>query len=244
MENYILKTQFAITSADTDMNARLRLGALVNLLIQSAVQSADNLGFGFNNLKDHNLIWVLSRLELHITKPLYWNETVVVETWPKSIEKLFYTRDFIITNHQGIEVARATSAWLAIDQKSRRPKLIEGTLAERFNQLKHYHAIEHFPDKLEDIQTLDSVLVTPQFFDFDLNGHVTSTRYIDWIMDSFDYKYHSQHYPSFLSINYLKEVLPSEPINLLKQVLGAHLYQFEGVNLNQNCASYRAKLHF
>ncbi len=244
MEDLILKTTFNITSADADMNARLRLGSLVNFLIQSAIQSADKLGFGFNNLKEHNLIWVLSRLELQIFRPMKWNETILVETWPKNIEKLFYTRDFIVFDSQGNEIARATSAWLAIDQNSRRPKLMEGDLAERFTRLKNRHAIEGLPEKLEDLNSLDSVTITPSFFDYDLNGHVTSTRYIDWIMDSFDYKYHTQHYPTFLSINYLKEILPGEPINLLKQVFEPHVYGFEGVNMNQNCASYRVKLTF
>ena len=36
-----------ITTADTDMHSRLRLGGLANLLIQAAINSADSLGFGF-----------------------------------------------------------------------------------------------------------------------------------------------------------------------------------------------------
>ncbi|MCK5221183.1 MAG: hypothetical protein KAR14_06350, partial [Candidatus Aminicenantes bacterium] len=44
-----------ITSAETDMESRLRPGALINLLIQAATYSADKLGFGYESLKKHNL---------------------------------------------------------------------------------------------------------------------------------------------------------------------------------------------
>ena len=46
-KNLTLYTGFKITSADTDMYTRIRAGALLNLLIQSAINSAESLGFGF-----------------------------------------------------------------------------------------------------------------------------------------------------------------------------------------------------
>jgi hypothetical protein len=43
-EALVTTIQSRVSSAETDMNARIRLGALVNLLIQSAISSADALG--------------------------------------------------------------------------------------------------------------------------------------------------------------------------------------------------------
>ena len=51
---------FKIDSADTDMFGRIRLGSLVNLLIQAATNSADKLGFGYKNIQEQKLFWVLS----------------------------------------------------------------------------------------------------------------------------------------------------------------------------------------
>ncbi|HPE35353.1 MAG TPA: hypothetical protein PLI65_11215 [Bacteroidales bacterium] len=42
---------FSVTSANTDMYKRLRAGALADLLIQSAIKSADELQAGFDVLK-------------------------------------------------------------------------------------------------------------------------------------------------------------------------------------------------
>ena len=91
-----LYSEFKITSADTDMFTRIRAGAIVNLLIQSAINSAETLGFGFKGLRKQQLYWVLSRMTVEIYQPLTWNQEVEVETWPKSIEGLLYMRDYII----------------------------------------------------------------------------------------------------------------------------------------------------
>ncbi len=52
--NLISVSEFNITSAETDIEARLRPGALVNLLVQSAINSADSLGFGFGGIRSQN----------------------------------------------------------------------------------------------------------------------------------------------------------------------------------------------
>ena len=88
--NLTTLSHFKITSADTDMHARIRLGSLVNLLIQSAIDSADKLGFGYGGIRHQNLFWVLSRLTLEIYRPLKWYESVEVETWPKDVERILY----------------------------------------------------------------------------------------------------------------------------------------------------------
>ena len=140
-KNLTLFTSYRITSADTDMDSRLRLGGLVNLFIQSAISSADSFGFGFGGIKQQQLFWVLSRMTIEITRPLNWYEEAVVETWLKNIEGIIYLRDFIVRDKAGEIVAMATSAWLAIDLKTKRPKRIEGLDADLFVLLKDKHAL-------------------------------------------------------------------------------------------------------
>ena len=45
-DNLRLKAVYPVTSADADMHSRLKLSALVNYLIQSAICSAEKSGFG------------------------------------------------------------------------------------------------------------------------------------------------------------------------------------------------------
>ena len=104
-----LKKKFTVTSADTDMFGRLKLGKLTDYLIQSAISSADKLGFGLKFLREEKLFWVLSRITITIEKQLKWYDVAEVETWPKTVEGLLYIRAFIVRDKNQEIVARGTS---------------------------------------------------------------------------------------------------------------------------------------
>jgi len=239
-----LYSEFKITSADTDMFTRIRAGAIVNLLIQSAINSAESLGFGFKGLRKQQLYWVLSRMTVEIYQPLTWNQEVEVETWPKTIEGLLYMRDYIIRDKKQNIIARATSGWLAIDADTKRPKLLDEIQAEMFVQLKEKHALKELPEKLAATIEGDAFDVQSGYFDFDLNRHVTSTRYIDWMMDTFSVEFHKHHFPKKLSINFMKETLPGDSINIIRNSHNSSEYNFEGTNHNKKTVAFRGKIDF
>ena len=244
-KNDLISTlKFKVTSAETDMESRLRPGALINLLIQSATHSADKLGFGFESLKKHNLFWVFSRLTVNITRPLKWNEVVEVETWPKDIVGLLYTRDFIIRDEDGKVVAKAASAWLPIDLETKRPKRKESFDSEFFTFLKEKHALKDPPEKLSGTREGEIFKVNSTYFDLDLNKHVTSTRYIDWMMDTFPIEFLRKNYPKALSINYIKETMPEMKLDIIKKQNGPGEFLLEGVNSETGKTSFRGKIVF
>lgn len=239
-----LKKEFVVTSAHTDMFGRLRLSGLVDFLVQSAIYSADKLGFGLKYLREEKLFWVLSRLTVNIKRQLKWYDIAIVETWPKNVEGLLYIRDFIVRDKQDKIVATGTSAWLAIDLIKIRPKKISGMITEVFYSLKHKNAIEEIPEKLKFVENGEKSVIKTTFFDLDLNKHVTTTRYIDWIMDRFSIDFHENNYPKKLSINFLKETKPEEKIKIFKNKLDANTYHFEGMNISSEMKSFRGEIKF
>ena len=244
-ENELIHTaKFTVTSADTDMFSRLKTGALANFLIQSAIQSADKLGFGFRNIREQQLFWVLSRLTIHISRPLKWYDEVEVETWPKDVDKILYLRDFIIRTKQGEIVAKATSGWLAIDLASKRPKKIEGLHAGFFTHLREKQAITDLPEKVPVVHEGENFKLLTTYNDIDLNKHVTATRYIDWMMDTFPVDFHDNYYPRELVINYIKETMPGEQISLLKSGNETSGFIFGGTNQTSNTVAFRGRVEF
>jgi acyl-ACP thioesterase len=244
-ENNIINiSKFTITTADTDIKGRVRLGSFVNLLIQSAINSADDLGFGYKELKREKLFWVLSRLTVEIKRPLVWYETAQVNTWPKDIDRLFYLRDFLVRGRKGDVIAKATSAWLAIDYEKKRPKNVGGIHREKLLKLRDLHALGEPPEKLEPIREGEEFTANSNYFDLDLNRHVTATRYIDWVVDSLSLDFHETNYPKRLSINYLRETLPGQSIRFLKHEAGGSRFYFEGTNVNKNTTAFRCCIDF
>ena len=243
-QELITITDFKITSADTDMEARLRPGALFSFLAHAAYLSADNLGFGYKHLKEHNLYWVLSRLEIQIKRALMWNEVVEVETWPKDIEGILYIRDFNVRDGKGDIVVMAGTSWLAIDSQTKRPRRKESFDSDLFSRLSKKRALSESPPKLSDISDGEHFGVRSTYFDIDLNKHVTSSRYIDWMMDTFSPDFHKDHYPQLLSVNFVKETLPGAQLNISRKKNSDSEYAFEGVNAGLFKTSFRGKIIF
>jgi len=240
----ITNSKFIITSADTDMEARLRLSAIINILIQSASQSAESLGFGYKNLKKHKLFWVLSRLSIEILETVKWNDEIIVETWPKDINGILYLRDFFLRNRNKTTIAKATTGWLAIDLESKRPKRVAEENRELFISLKDKFAIKDPPEKLSPLNSGDKFEINSNYFDIDLNKHVTSTRYIDWMMDTFPIDFHKHNYPEKLSVNYVKETLPGQKISIKRSEIKKNEYIFEGVDNKSLKTSFRGRIDF
>lgn len=239
-----LFTLYSITTADTDMSARLRLGAMVNLLIQSAISSAEKLGFGFGDLSEQNLFWVLRNLTVEIYRPVRWSEELVVETWPKDIEGILYLRDFVVRDRKGEVVARSTSGWLAIDRISKRPKRFNPEQMQYFTHLKEKHALDYSPERLSEVTGCDEFFVKPTFFDIDLNRHVTSTRYIDWMVDTLPINFLLEQNPARLSINYLKETMLSDSIKLVRCTKEPNIFEFEGINEAAGTSAFRGRIEY
>jgi acyl-ACP thioesterase len=243
-EDLVLTAAFSVTSADTDMYTRLRPGALVNFLIQASIRSADDLGYGLKGLRKHQLFWVLSRMTIEIYRPLKWYEDLEVETWAKDVEKLIYLRDYIVRDGTKEVVARGTSGWLAIDLTTKRPKKLVGVDAEIFERLRDRHGLDYPPERIAALQSGNRFDIHPSYFDFDLNKHVTATRYVDWMMDTFSFKFHQDHYPTRLIVNYMRETPPGEQVQLYKQQNGEKEYYFEGKHAGSGKGSFRGRVVF
>ncbi len=242
MTDLILTMPFKVSSSETDMYARLRPGALLNLLIESAIRSADTLGFGYEGLQKHKLFWVLSRISIEIYRPLRWYEEGTVETWPKDLEKILYLRDFVVKDKQQDVVCRATSGWLAVDADTKRPKRLDDIDMSLFIRMKDTHALEVLPEKLQQVKEGEAFDIQSTYFDIDLNAHVTSSRYVDWMMNTFPVSYHQSNYPTKISLNFMRETKPGNSIQLLRQASDGLSFDFEGRNTSLGVTAFLGRV--
>ncbi len=243
-KNLVTNSDFKVTSADADMFARLHPGALLNYLIQAARQSADKFGFGYEGLQNRKLFWVLRLMHIEMLKIAEWDDDLTVETWPKDVERLLYPRDFMVRNEKDEIVARATSGWLAIDIENKRPRKVDGLEDTVFARLKDKHALQELPRKLPALEKGSSKKIHTAYTDMDLNKHVTATRYLDWMMDTFTPEKHEKEYPATIILNYLRETMPGEVIELKWEAYENEEYIFEGMNQGNGNAAFRGLIRF
>ncbi len=243
-DSLILRQPEMVSTADADCYGHLRPGALVNFMLQSAVKSADELGFGLAYLREHDLFWVLSRLSVEVYEEINWQDELEVITWPRDIDRLFYLRDFVVERRNGQKLAAATSAWLAIDANSKRPVTLDAEHSEIFTRMSGVSSgIQNLPKiQIPEEEPSFTESVSPVYSDFDLNGHVTTTRYIDWAMNTFTFEHHKTNFLRTLQVNFLKEVLPNEKLTL-HRFDSEEGYHFQGI-MNGSKPAYLLKAVF
>jgi len=241
----IRKETYPITSADIDFTKRLKVSSLANMYIQSAWHHAEALGFGIDFLHRSGMVWMLSRLHVKISGAPSWNETISMNTWPKGVYRVFYQRDFEALAADQMEIARGTSEWLIIDLKTKRPKLINAD-HHSFNAEHVVHAID------SPVPVLNTPVTKPENFtrqvrysDIDLNSHLTTTRYIDWIFDTFNLDFLSTNSCSEIVVNFIREI----PFNIVVDIArynpeGGNSYFFEFTNTENKLVFFRGQLIF
>lgn len=220
---------FTIPCYDTDASWRLKPTSFMNLAQEAAGLHAVHLGFGYDDLIVNNTAWILSRVHIEFLDTPKWRENITLTTWHKGLNRLFYLRDFILTDGNGKERVKATTSWLVLNLETRRlvrdPQLMEeGTVILE-------NAIETPADKVQLPKDVEPVLAFEHvvgYSDVDMNGHANNAMYMQWAMDAVDYDIASARPVRELTINFNHETKAGDSVALYRYVVeqedGLHVF--------------------
>ena len=214
-----------VRSYEVDATGHFSVQAICNHLQDIAWEHAGRLGFGYEQLAQQNLFWVLSRLKIEIRKYPIWSDKVILKTWPRGSERLFGYRDYVIEDINGRLLVAATSAWLILDKVSHRPQPSD-FLGE----------VPFFPEskvRKNDLQKLPAMesdkeneFVKVLFSHLDMNKHMNYGRYIQRIIDSYPYEIHLSDRVKSIEINFLAEAELNDGIAVQTQQIQGTETQF------------------
>ena len=208
----VLSEQRLIESFDADVKGRLKPHVLFAYLVNCAWKHSSFTDHGYEDLRDRNQMWVLAKLQLSVIRYPRWGEKILIETWGKGVRKLYALRDFTVTAPQGEKLASATSAWLVLDRSNRRPVRIDQMT---FPWMPGRNELE---TDLEKVPALSGASPQAQFrvvfSDIDVNGHVTATKYLQWITDSNPAV--DQKQLSYLEISFLGEAAMGDEVTVCR----------------------------
>ncbi|WP_157950190.1 acyl-[acyl-carrier-protein] thioesterase [Vallitalea okinawensis] len=228
---------FNIRSYEVDFNNQLFISSIFDYMQQSATLHANNLGFGFDDLAKKGLYWVLSRIDVEIMSLPTYGGKVTVTTWPKSINKLFAMRDYILRDDHGNIICKATSAWILMDINKKRPSRPPKDL---YDQVEEY-AINTMPDKIQEPvnRILDYEHIVG-YSDCDINKHVNNVNYIRWVQNTFDQTFHNTHRMTHIQVNFLCECGMGDAIEIYKQALENDQWYIDGHNKTLGQKAFQA----
>lgn len=204
---------YTITCYEADANQFMRPTAMLDMMQEAANVNASTLGFGYDEMINSNTAWVLSRIHVKFNNTPKWREEVNLKTWHKGVSKLFYLRDFILSDKEGNPLVLATTSWLIIDMNTRR--LVRNSdLALSDTAM---HAIETPADKVVVPVDIEPELVRKHpvtWSEIDTNGHVNNVKYAVWAIDAVKFEDIKEKPLKELLINYDAEVMPGDVVKI------------------------------
>ena len=224
-----LVQNFTIPCYETDASWRLKPASFMDMAQEAAGQHAVYLGFGYDDLIKTNTAWILSRVNIHFIDTPKWREEVTLTTWHKGLDRLFFLRDFIMTDKDGRERVKATTSWLVLNLETRRlvrdPKLMEeGTVCGE-------HVLETPADKVQMLKDVEPELAMEHvvaYSDVDMLGHTNNAMYMQWSMDAVEYDLVSERSVKELTINFNHETKAGDKVAIYRASVekedGLHVY--------------------
>lgn len=217
MQKYI--QEYIIPCYDTDASGRLKPASFMNLAQEAAGQHAVYLGFGYDDLIATNTAWILSRVHIRFVDTPMWKDDVVLTTWHKGANRLFFVRDFRLTDKEGRTRVEATTSWLVMNLETRRlvrdPQLREGS--ECLEDVIATPAGKVQMPKDVEPQLMFEHLVA--YSDIDVNGHANNAMYMQWAMDAVDYDIASTRPVKEVTINFNHETKAGDIVALYKSII-------------------------
>lgn len=202
---------------DTDASWRLKPASFMNLAQEAAGQHAVHLGFGYDDLIVTNTAWILSRVHIEFVDTPKWRDDVTLTTWHKGLDRLFYIRDFVMTDKEGNARVKATTSWLVLNLETRRlvrdPDLMEeGTVCTE-NVIETPADKVVMPKDVEAEHVMDHMVA---YSDVDMLGHTNNAMYMQWAMDAVDYQTASTRPVKEFTINFNHETKAGDKVSIFR----------------------------
>ena len=201
----------------------------MDLAQEAAGLHAVHLGFGYEDLIKNNTAWILSRVNIKFVDTPMWRDDITLTTWHKGADRLFFLRDFLVTDSEGRERIKATTSWLVLNLETRRlvrdPMLMEeGTVCTE-------NVIEAPADKVQMPKDVEAELALEHvvaYSDVDMNAHTNNAMYMQWAMDAVDYETASSRPVKEVTINFNHETKAGDVVSVYRAYVekedGLHVY--------------------
>lgn len=173
---------YALRYTDVDAYDNIKLSSVFTFLEESACASADELGFGYEPLKERGLGFVLVNCYIEFKRAIRFGEKLTVHTWPIRPKHLIFFRDYEI--YSGSEkVASGTARWCMIDVNtySMMPaSVFFGDDIEYNTERSMQFANWKIPAATDAVYKYTR---TVGYSDYDHYFHLHNTRYLELLMD-------------------------------------------------------------
>ena len=200
----IFEETYKIRQFHVDAFGRLNPSALLGLVQDVATSHYD--------LVNPDLIWVVSRHHVEITRLPQAEETVRMETWALPPTRAAFPRATVAYGGDGGELFRSISLWVLIRRDSRAlvlPGKVDLPMVTTIRGLELPNPTSLAPRQF-DRHTSRRI----RYSLLDVNGHMNNARYLDWVEDLLPLDFHREKTLREFTVCYLSEGRPEEEVDI------------------------------
>lgn len=199
---------------DCDTFKRLKPSVALTMFQDASEALTEGWGVGLEAMLTRGVGWVAAKAEMNVVTRLpEHGETVTVRGYAGRARAGIYPFKYALLDKAGREAVTCCVLWVLSDLKSHSmmsenvPHIELPTPEPENAPLPRMRPIR-LPAELE--HTTRRV----QYSETDINGHLTNTRYTDWLCDLAPREFHRSHPMKSLRIDYRAEVMPDEELVL------------------------------
>jgi acyl-ACP thioesterase len=177
---------FIVRASEVGAGGQITLPALCSLFQEVAGNHALKLNFDITQLHEKDMTWVLHRMDIKMDRYPNWREKITVETWPAAGDALRAYRNYRIMDEDENQIGACLSYWMMLNLKTRKPTRIpQEVLDLSLTDMEHVMPVKD--DRMKPFEETD---IKKKFAvrksDLDMNDHVNNTRFVDWLMETYD----------------------------------------------------------
>ena len=234
-ENILVRTR------DCDMFGRWKPSAILETMQETATAHCARAGLSRAVTDGLGVVWVLSRCRVEFVRAPRLNEICTVETFALPEKHMFFPRGHVFRDAAGETAGGALSLWLLMDVGTRRAVQRDFVLENL--PMEQREAPAKPPRTVRPAGgELTAGEFVPPFTDFDVNGHVNNTKYMDWFWNALGAEALKNREVAAFDINYDREILPGETIRTGLSLAEDGACVFCGGTGGKRCFSARVEL--
>jgi len=209
----MFQKDFIISNNDVDYRFTLKAANLYRIFQDVALKATEEVGSDSISLSKRGIDWVITRMDVEITRLPNCNEKITVCTYPGKDMAMLYPRFFYILDEKKNVIVRASSIWALIDAKTRRV-IVDKDVINKLPPEKSDYELP-LPGKVVSDQEKELIETRKiHYSDLDFNCHMNNVHYVELLMDTHDFEFYKTHRPSFISLNYIKEIKENEVVDV------------------------------
>ena len=229
-----MSADYRLRWMDFDRFGRMQPAAILDIFQDMATAHADELGIGHDAMLEKGVFWAVVRSKLQVVEEPEHFQVVTVRTWPHSLSRFSFVRDFTMCDARGRLLVKASQEWVLMDAKTR--KFVSAK--DGYDGPCDFCEDRAFQKKARKIPlfaegNLPAYAVVPGYCDIDVNGHVNNARYANYIACALNPN--DEVRIDTMQIDYRYEVLPGRPLRI-ETLAEEDRFLFKGVNETDDVA--------